>query len=305
MGVEFPLPLIHGPFLLLYVFSLIRPKPIFRKMDWLHFVPIVTCYLFLLPDGFFTTAPELLEFAFETVKNAPPLYWQFFEKLISISGVVYVIWSLIALHRHKKTIEDNFSDLEKINLNWLKKLILGMAVIWVIVIFMDNSDYIFLAVSGFVFIIGYFGFKQGQVFTDNAVEITEISEKNGKNKYEKSSLTEEKSLKYLKELNQLIEEEKPYLESKISLKELAERLNIHPNHLSQVINEKLNLNFYDFINGHRIEEFKKRLSEDKSKKFTLLAHAYDSGYSSKSSFNEVFKKFTDMTPSQYQKQLHT
>jgi AraC-like DNA-binding protein len=53
-----------------------------------------------------------------------------------------------------------------------------------------------------------------------------------------------------------------------------------------------------------VEEFKKRLVEDTTKKFTVPAHAYDSGYSSKSSFNAVFKKFTGQTPSDYQKQLN-
>lgn len=305
MGVEQPLPLIHGPFLLLYVYSLIRPSPAFRKIEWLHFLPVTAFYIFIFPDAFLLSASELLEFAFETVENHPPLYFIIFGGLINVSGVVYVIWSLIVLYKHKKNIEDNFSYTEKINLNWLKKLVIGMALIWATVLLFDSADYIYVAVTGFVFIIGFFGSRQGAIFTDNISSDRSPEKKTEKNKYKKSALTEKQSKEYLNSLNLLMDEEKPYLESKITLKDISERLEIHPNHLSQVINENLRLNFYDFINQYRVEEVKKRLAGDTSRRFTLLSHAYGSGYSSKSSFNEVFKKFTGLTPSQYQKQLYS
>ena len=54
----------------------------------------------------------------------------------------------------------------------------------------------------------------------------------------------------------LMETEKLYTESELSLSELANRLNTLPNYLSQVINDKEGKNFYDYINMLRIEEFK-------------------------------------------------
>ncbi|MCP4457827.1 MAG: helix-turn-helix transcriptional regulator [Cytophagales bacterium] len=185
------------------------------------------------------------------------------------------------------------------------KLIIGLAVIWVVVIFFKTEDFIYVALTVFIFLIGYFGSRQGAIFTDNRESEEGSDKRSDKGKYEKSTLTKDKSKEFLRTLKVLMDTEKPYLETKISLKDISERLKIHPNHLSQVINEELNINLYDFVNGYRVEEFKKRLTEDESRKFTLLAHAYDSGYSSKSSFNEVFKKFTGLTPSQYQKQLYS
>lgn len=305
MGFAQPLPLLHGPFLLLYVFSLIRPDPVFKKNELLHFLPAIGFYVFLIPDAFLTTGPELMEFAFGTLETNPPLYWIFFSTLNEFWGVVYVIWSLFVLRQHRKNIKDKFSYTEKINLGWLVKLIFGLAAIWVVVLVTEEEDYIYVATTIFVFFIGYFGSRQGAIFTDNASPNDPEPRGNPeKGKYEKSTLTEDKSQEYLTSLKAVVEGEKLYLENKISLKDVSERLEIHPNHLSQVINEELKVNFYDFINGYRVEEFKKRLAEDTSKRFTLLAHAYDSGYSSKSSFNEVFKKFTGFTPSQYQKQLN-
>ena len=70
-----------------------------------------------------------------------------------------------------------------------------------------------------------------------------------------------------------------------------------------MINEKLNQNLYDFINSYRVEEFKKRLINEGAQQYTLFGHAQNCGFSSKSSFHEVFKKNTGQTPFQYQSGL--
>ena len=99
-----------------------------------------------------------------------------------------------------------------------------------------------------------------------------------------------------------MENEKPYLDTKLGLKELAEDLDISVHHLSQVINEKLGKNFFEFVNGYRVAEVISLLKNPQYKRYTLLAIAYDSGFNSKSRFNSVFKKNTGFTPSKYIKQ---
>ena len=98
-----------------------------------------------------------------------------------------------------------------------------------------------------------------------------------------------------------MENEKPYLNNRLGLKDVAEYLNISVHHLSQVINEQLDKNFFDFVNDYRVTEVKNLLRDPKHKQFTLLAIAYDCGFNSKSSFNSVFKKITGLTPSSYVK----
>ncbi|MBL4709912.1 MAG: helix-turn-helix transcriptional regulator [Flavobacteriales bacterium] len=96
-----------------------------------------------------------------------------------------------------------------------------------------------------------------------------------------------------------MDEEKPYLNGKLSLKEVAAHLDISVNHLSQMINEQLSKSFFDFVNEYRVKEVKKQLEELKYKEFTLLSIAHNSGFNSKSSFNSIFKKLTGFTPSEY------
>ena len=120
-----------------------------------------------------------------------------------------------------------------------------------------------------------------------------------KRKYSKSGLSPEMADNLHKRLKKIMESDKIYTESELSLSELANRLNTIPNYLSQVINDKEGQTFYDYINMLRIEEFKRLISSPDSKKYTLLSLSYDCGFNSKSSFNKNFKKVTGKSPSEY------
>jgi AraC-like DNA-binding protein len=87
------------------------------------------------------------------------------------------------------------------------------------------------------------------------------------------------------------------------LPQLAEQLGLSPNYLSQVINERLEQNFFDFINWYRIEEAKHRLASPVGERDNIITLALDAGFNSKSAFYTAFKKHTAMTPSQYKKSL--
>lgn len=122
-----------------------------------------------------------------------------------------------------------------------------------------------------------------------------------KKKYSKSNLTWEQTEKYLKILLNFMETEKPYTESNLTIKILSEKVSIPQRSLSQVINEKLNQNFLDFINRYRVEEAKKQLISKDNRHNSILDIAFYVGFNSKSTFNTVFKKYVKMTPSKYKK----
>ena len=118
-------------------------------------------------------------------------------------------------------------------------------------------------------------------------------------KYEKSTLTPERSERYLNKLLQCMKEEKPFTDGDLTVQKLARRLSIPPHHLSQTINERLGQSFADFVNSYRVEEAKRRLLDPDFKHLSVVGIAEDVGFNSKSSFNSVFKKHTNMTPSEF------
>jgi AraC-like DNA-binding protein len=160
--------------------------------------------------------------------------------------------------------------------------------------------------------MSYYGIKQQIIFmppTRGIQNLEPVSEKlkvstssdKIKKQYLKSGLSKEDSQTHLDRLQNFMKVEQPYINGKLSLKELAEPLDVSQNHLSQVINENLNKNFFDFVNGYRVDLVKEKMLDSSNKNITLLGIAYDSGFNSKSSFNSVFKKSTGLTPSQYLK----
>lgn len=103
----------------------------------------------------------------------------------------------------------------------------------------------------------------------------------------------------IKKLSYLMETEKLYREETVSLLFLAEKLSIPPHLLSQLLNEKLNCTFPDYINNYRIEEAKELLVNPDWADRKVISIAFEVGYSTKAAFYSVFKKYTGMTPIKY------
>lgn len=104
------------------------------------------------------------------------------------------------------------------------------------------------------------------------------------------------TLATLEQLNQLMDEDEIYLNPSLSLRELAQSLQIHPNKLSWLINENLGKNFNEYINDWRLTAFQQKALNPENSNITLLGLAYESGFNSKSVFNEFFKRATGLTP---------
>ena len=100
-----------------------------------------------------------------------------------------------------------------------------------------------------------------------------------------------------------MELKQPYLDPDLDLSKLAELLEMNPKQVSATINGSFNKNFYEYINQYRVEAFKQRMIEPERDKLTLVGHAFECGFKSKSTFNEVFKKLEGKTPSEYVKNL--
>jgi AraC-like DNA-binding protein len=316
LGIGFCFPMLQGPFMFVYVLVMINKSGRFKPEYWLHGIPFIIFSLYFISDFYFLSADEKIAY-YEMQSSNPTTVAKLTELLNVFLGPAYVIWSLFKLRKHKKNIEDNFSYTEQLNLNWLKYVLGGLGLVWLKVVFVSvlggfpvfseglGGHIIYISVTIAVFFLGFFGIRQQAIYR----HVQGIKEKKKVKKirnpinndalYKHSGLKKADSELYLKELLNYMENEKPYLNNRLGLKDVAEYLNISVHHLSQVINEQLGKNFFDFVNDYRVKEVKSLLRNPKYKQFTLLAIAYDSGFNSKSSFNSVFKKITGLTPSNY------
>ncbi len=324
-GPGFSLPLCHGPFLFLYTFQQTSIRQ-FRKEYLLHFLPVLLS-AFLFMDYFSLPYEQKVEVLLNKGKGYETVM-QINRYAIFASGFIYVILSMIRLVNYRKNLVHRFSNTEKINFTWLLFLIIWILIIWSIVLFIGDDKWVFASVSFYVIWLGYFGIKQVNVFSNGSehsekinsfnhgtigsgdyatvsgqVKTVDLDENPGSVKYLKSSLSELEADRIHVRLKEIMAVEKPFTDPEINLNSLSAMINVHPNHLSQVINSREHKSFYEVINDLRSQEFIKRLSDPSNQNFTLLAIAGDCGFNSKASFNRNFKKYSGMTPSEYQKQL--
>ena len=308
-GIANPLPLIHGPLLFLYMGAVTHYFLKWKSIYLLHFLPVVA-FAFLYFDFFVPSGQEKLKFIKDIFINQYHVIGLFYPAVL-LSGIIYISLTGLLYRRHRRNILNTLSNFtDKNNLHWLRNILIGMTAIWVVV-FINKSvlhspidDIIYITVSFFVVFIGFFGFRQGDIFINIPDKyLNEGLIVDNKPRYIKSGLKEDQAKEIKQQLEKIIIERKLFLDENMSMPKLAEVLNIHPNYLSQIINEKFQKNFYDFINSYRIEEFKQLVSMDKNKNKTFYALALDCGFNSKASFNSSFKKLTGVTPSEFVKSL--
>lgn len=314
IGITVPVPLLHGPMLFLYTLYSLRNESTVRRMDYLHFAPALLFYLYMCRFYFFYSAEQKVLVDKGLVDDFA-VFSTFALISLIISGLTYPILSYKLIGKYKKLLDDNFSYDGRISLEWLKYCIRGIGMVYLTVAvisimreglgiqFSFNADYIFYSlIIFFVFCIGFFGIRQEHLFSGNANKPNaQLVQEKPTGDYKKSGLKPEIAHEIHRKLNELMLEQKLFTNPKLTLNELAECLDVSSNHLSQVINQYEKMNFHDFVNKYRIEEFIKNASTNKE--FSLLAHALDAGFNSKSSFNSVFKKHHGLTPSKYIAQL--
>lgn len=238
-----------------------------------------------------------------------------FYIFLMVSFAAYSIVSLIYINRKKPENSDcssvNIKTRNKKRMEWMVISFLWSYLFAFITsmvkpeIFIDplsgNNDSFDIALTFFLVSIVIFNIMQS---TDRIKNEPEVNHDNiFTKKYERSGLKEEEARYYLKLLENFMKNEKPYLDSDLTISDLSERLNIPRHYLTQIINEKLNKNFFMYINEYRINEIKKMMSDSHFHNYTILRLAYQSGFNSKSRFNKAFKKFTGHTPSEYKKYI--
>ncbi|GAB5409829.1 MAG: hypothetical protein BalsKO_21940 [Balneolaceae bacterium] len=143
--------------------------------------------------------------------------------------------------------------------------------------------------SATIFSIGYYTIQAPEIFYPLKKREKEESPKNQILNLEV----------YIAKIEKVMKEEKPYLNPKLKIAELASFCDIQSHLMSRIINEYYEKNFFDFINAYRVEEFIGKINEENLSQFTLLKLAFESGFNSKTTFNTSFKKYKGKTPKEY------
>ena len=152
------------------------------------------------------------------------------------------------------------------------------------------------AMAVMVLYVGYSANIQPQVFSGAYSYVNRLFPK-----YEKSGLTTSLSFELKEKVEHLFAYEKIYKENNINLDMLAEKLDTTRHNASQVINEHFEMSFHELVNKYRIEEAKQLLEDRDKLNWNIIEVAYEVGYNNKVTFNKAFKKDTNLTPSEYQK----
>jgi AraC-like DNA-binding protein len=296
-----PFIFLYGPSLYFYVRSLAYRDFSFRLAHALHLIP------FLLVSIYFTAIYHVQSITTKIgiltgLRDGLPIQAIFMISFYHILIFCYLAASFFILFNYRNQLKKIFSSTEKINLSWLNYVLFGFSLIWIIDVsifildrlsvphsFLDGSALVLIFI--FANIILYEGLKQPEIF--NGIE--------EKAKYTHSRLTQHDKDQYLKRLRSYMLGEKSYLNPSLTINELASKISIPPRDLSQIINESLGVNFFDFVNSYRVEEAKQYLTDISNQNKNILDILLDAGFNTKSVFNRVFKKHTGMTPSSFKK----
>jgi AraC-like DNA-binding protein len=227
--------------------------------------------------------------------------------------LIYIYFAFYKIHKHQKNIRLFTSNTSEISLNWLKNALIGillMVFLWIIEIqFYENILITKISGIGYfigVYVIAYYAFRQEEIYPFKEKEKQEIKEIIEETPSSKSQRISEDELKILKsKLILIMSTEKHYLDETLSLPKLAEKVKISIHNLSFVLNEGFNENFFQFVNRYRIEEAKRLLLSEKYQQLSMIGIAFESGFSSKTTFNTTFKKLTGISPSEYITQFST
>jgi AraC-like DNA-binding protein len=305
--------LICPPLFYLYLYKLTsfgKHLPKYTYAFFLPFIGFTATFIYYYSVGFDTFSLTLQQ-GLIYQNDQLSIIWAIFSFFLVILDPICLLLFYGIYKRYTYKLKQSTSDIDAVQLKWLQSLFLFWTVSVVLIIplhvlsinqqlFPSAYIQILYQVSSltFIFILGWYGLKQKIIYHG----IVQNSPQSAMS-YARSGLDQQKATHIHQQLLQYLENNKPYLKGDLKAAELAESLNISTSHLSQVLNQKQGQNFFEFINQYRVKAVQEKMKDPAHHHLTILGIAYDAGFNSKTSFNQLFKKFTGETPSSYYKKV--
>ncbi len=298
---------LFGPLIYLYVQSVCQR--VNARLILYHLLPIVLlsalfcAFHFLTPRGAFVWVDPEMTTTFIILVNLKIVYL-----------IVYFTFALKRLRKMQLAPVQQLPINNRIQIKALRVILLVILTLTLCIYFIFDWNVIFpgslpssdnftvVLITLTIYAIVYIAIRFPFVFTEvRPLEYykEKIQTANEQQSYKTSSLTSIQKEEITKQLLELMVLSKPHRNQQLKIEDIAEQLKIPTHHLSQVINEVLDKNFYEFINFYRVEEVKQRMEDPTQRYKSLMGIAQDAGFNSKSTFNRVFKEFTGVSPSAF------
>ncbi|MCX6269351.1 MAG: helix-turn-helix domain-containing protein [Bacteroidetes bacterium] len=159
-----------------------------------------------------------------------------------------------------------------------------------------------VSMLGITLFAGVRGLNQKAIAVSVVAENDEIFPVTRTIKYQGSPMTDEQKRAMAAKLEALMQNEKAFIQSDLTIDHLARRLETNSKYISQIINEFYQQNYFHYINSYRVNEAKLLLTNPANDKYSILGISSMAGFASKSTFNTAFRKFTGITPSEFRDQ---
>jgi AraC-like DNA-binding protein len=297
-----------APALFFSVSYFVTPARTFEKKDVWHFSLLIVISLSNFITWFLSDKIETVD---SKAIDVSQTYLEAFIGLALSTLPVPIYWFLSykKLLNHKKNVMLYASSTETVDLAWLRYFFLGLAVMIVIITchtvfdvrLIKNMAYVSYLIIAFY--LAYFALQQKAVFNEKRetnLELRNIIEQEQQPDLQRNKvLTDEQLLSLKPKLVELMQTQKPYLNSELGLSDLAMMLQLNTYELSYLINAGFENNFYGFVNSYRVEESKTLLNSPKHQHLSMIGIAFEAGFNSKTAFNTAFKKMTGLSPSEF------
>ena len=318
-GIE----ILQGPLIYLYTRSVLNGRTNIRLVDLMHLIPYGTVMAVVFSVHYLTANTLTISNGYIIFKTGAPLVLKVLINVIKLITLTYIGISIYKVYSRTQGLSQYHSNPERINLTWLRLFLMGIAVGDLILYmavpdmlgFYMLSDFQIAALStatgvAFSYFASFVNYRHQFELNALVVGVSVGNEQNAQEpfdevvtevKYRNSGLSEARALELSYSLMQYMSDAKPYLNKNLTLRDVARDLNVTSNTVSQVINECMKKNFFEFINEYRVQEFKQNIKRGQHDNYTILAVAQECGFASKSTFYSTFKKITGQTPADFVK----
>lgn len=301
LGVFFPGIYLAGPCFYFFIRTSLQPGFRWRPRCWIHGLPFLYALVMVVPVLLAGRARklEIIEWYFNPGSEqslAGILLGN--DYLFLLLAYTFAAWLLAGKEKQSQENPGN-----RIKARWLQRFSAGLLVLLAADLTIKISFFAldipavtleFILASLIAIAIHIAGYQA----MGGLDHFPRIEWSNGK--YKTSPLSTNQMAGYRQQLIALMASDKPFLEPNLKISDLAAKLNMPSHYLSQVLNEEMQTNFYDFINGYRVKEAGQRLLDKNYRHYSILAIGLDCGFTNKTTFNRTFKKITGLTPSEYQ-----